>query len=139
MGLARILISAIVVSTPAGIATAAQRLSYEPSIVRLDGTVEAKERFGPPGYGEKPETDHKVVVPILRLTQPVAVQGDPKSELNSATEEDVTEIQLILPPRYDPIVLVGQRVAVTGSLFHAHTGHHATRVLMNVRTIMPGK
>jgi hypothetical protein len=42
-------------------------------------------------------------------------------------------LQLVLSvPRKE---LIGKKVIVKGTLFHAHTGHHHTDVLMNVESI----
>lgn len=112
-------------------------LSYEPTKVRLTGVITRQTFPGPPNYesiknGDKPETYW-----ILKLEKPVCVNGNPKDELNSETENDVKNIHLVFHgdeyTRYRH--LVSKRVITTGTLFQAQTAHHRTKVLMEV-TIM---
>ena len=70
------------------------------------------------------------------LDSPVDVAGDPNEPWNY-TEVDIKRITLVV---YDfkahPLQpLIGRRVEVRGTLFHAHTGHHHTRVLIQVTSI----
>jgi len=109
-------------------------LAYEPATVELRGTLALEQKYGPPNYGENPESDEKVRVPILVLSEPVDVQGDPRSDLNGEAVRDVRKVQLVFKSRsYQR--LVDKNVVATGTLFHAHTGHHYPDVLMNVSTI----
>lgn len=112
-------------------------LRYEPSIVALQGTVLPRERFGPPSYGETPEIDTKEIAPILRLIETINVHGDPSSALNRETEQNVTEIHLVFPEGIEISQFFGREVTATGTLFHSYTGHHATRILMQVQSITP--
>jgi len=52
-------------------------------------------------------------------------------------EDNQREVQLVLEPeQYKKYRrLIGQRVAVTGKLFHAHTGHHHKSLLISVSEI----
>lgn len=112
-------------------------LSYEPASVQLQGTLKLVSKYGPPNFGENPETDEKVQVPILELREPVSVRADPSSNLNDESAEGVTEVQLVFSLKGTPAYsdLVNQNVAVTGTLYHAHTAQHYTTVLMTVETI----
>jgi hypothetical protein len=47
---------ALFVCGGAALALAAEPLHYEPAVVRLRGIVELELRYGPPNYGENPET-----------------------------------------------------------------------------------
>jgi hypothetical protein len=111
-------------------------LSYEPTVVELEGNLTVEIKYGPPNYGENPKTDEKVNVPILVLSQPINVRGDPKSELNKETVEGVTRIQLVFDKTSTTYKqFVGSRVLVKGTLFKAHSGHHYTDVLVSVQDI----
>lgn len=112
-------------------------LEYEPSISELRGTVVTREHYGPPNFGETPDIDKKESVPILVLKEPVSVRGNPRSVTDQETERNITEIHLVFGSRYSSAALSGREVAVIGTLFHAVTGHHATKVLMNVHEIRP--
>jgi hypothetical protein len=69
------------------------------------------------------------------LVAPICVEAD---EMNDA-ESKVTDVQMVLAAgqadykRYK--AMLGQKVKVTGKLFHAHTGHHHTPVLIDVSEI----
>jgi hypothetical protein len=112
-------------------------LSYEPAMVQLQGTLRLALKYGPPNFGENPETDEKVQVPILELTEPVNVRADPSSNLNHQSAHGVTKIQLVFSLEGKPAYsdLVNQNVVLTGTLYHAHTANHYTPVLMRVETI----
>ena len=110
-------------------------LSYQPTVVELKGTLSVKTYYGPPNYGENPDTDTKEALPILVLSKPVSVCGnpDPKAGFDRRTVEDVREIQLILTVPHKEFI--GKTVLVKGTLFHAFTGHHHTDVLLDARSI----
>lgn len=110
-------------------------LSYQPKVVELKGTLSVKTYYGPPNYGENPDTDAKEALPILILSKPVNVRGNPdrKAGFDRRTVEDVREIQLVLTVPHKEFI--GKTVLVKGTLFHAFTGHHHTDVLMDVRSI----
>jgi hypothetical protein len=111
-------------------------LRYD-SPVTLLGTIDTLMRFGPPNYGEQPLVDVAVVVPVLRLKVPIDVPGDSASGLNQQTEQNVSLVQLVLPPgdSLDCIEHLGQSATVRGSLLHSHTGHHYAPILVLVEKV----
>jgi hypothetical protein len=113
-------------------------LSYEPAIVELRGKLIIASKYGPPGFGEDPKNDEKVKVPILLLSRPVNVRGDPASDLNTESVSGVKEVQLTFQSRIPHGQLIGKEVVAKGVLFHGTTGHHYTAVLMDVREIKQG-
>ena len=112
-----------------------RELSYEPTVVELEGTLTIKTFYGPPNYGENPKTDSKEKQWILKLKEPVDVIGDkgPPNDLTFTSVYRVTQMELVLLGRHNN--LIGKQVLVKGTLFHAHTGHHHTDVLMEVQSI----
>jgi hypothetical protein len=114
-------------------------LHYEPQVVTVRGRLMEITTHGPPNYGENPENDSIEYPVILVLTRPIRVQGDAGSELNTETLTNITQVQLVIPgnvavdfpPHYEG------EVEATGTLFHSHTGHHHTQVLMNVEMLAP--
>lgn len=109
--------------------------SYEPSAVVLQGTIRRHTFAGPPNYesiakGDKPED-----VWLLHLTAPLCVSANATWQ----KERDVSRVQLVFadgPKEYERYRrLLDQKAIVTGTLFHAQTGHHHTRVLVTVRSI----
>ena len=110
-------------------------LNYEPANVTLTGVVVSKTYYGPPNYGENPKTDAKETQYILVLDSPVDVVGDQNTM--TKTERGVKRITLVIHDfNANPVEpLLGRRVEVSGTLFHAHTAHHHTKVLINVTSI----
>jgi hypothetical protein len=111
-------------------------LSYEPTETQLEGRVVVAQRYGPPNYGERPKKDAKVRVPMLILAKAVNVRGDSGDGFNSISERNVKRIQLVFEPGTSYKQFVGRYVRVKGTLFHAHTGHHYTKVVMSVASIL---
>ena len=119
---------AVLLVTPAY----ADCLSYT-GRVELAGVLARRTYPGPPNYesvarGDRPETAW-----LLRLDRSacVAAEAGDATGFNVAVAA-VREVQLVVTPeqvqRYRG--RVGQRVALTGALFGAHTGHHHTPVLL---------
>lgn len=113
-----------------------QWLSYEPATVELEGRLVIQNEWGPPNFGEQPLTDRKEKVPVMVLAKAINVRGTPGDMLNGTSVEGTRRVQLVFP--YTPIPyqqLIGQKIRVNGNLFHAHTGHHHTPVLIWVRSL----
>jgi uncharacterized protein DUF4431 len=102
-------------------------LHYAPEVVRLQGKVTTVVRFGPPGYGENPDTDAVEIPIILVLAAPVRIER----------KTNITHIQLVFHERDFPDYrnFINKEVVITGTLFEAFTGHHATDVLLEVETV----
>lgn len=110
-------------------------LSYEPAIVKLKGKLTVELKYGPPNYGERPKTDVKVRVPVLILDEPVSVRAKPGDGFNANAVQRVRRIQLIFSPEQPYKEFIGKKVFVEGTLFHAFSGHHYTKVVMDVHSI----
>lgn len=110
-------------------------VDYEPAVVELKGKLVVKTYFGPPNYGENPKTDSREKGWIVSLDKPINVRGKtgPDADYESDSVENVRELQLVLLVPHKG--LKGRKVIVKGTLFHAHTGHHHTDVLMQVQSI----
>ena len=109
-----------------------QELRYETANVTLTGRLVYRTFYGPPNYGETPKTDSRETQAILLLDSPIDVIGTPNDEINE-TERGVKAITLVSDRSLRSFV--GKRVTVQGKLFHAHTGHHHTKVLMSVSSV----
>ena len=110
-------------------------VEYGPAVVTLSGRLVAKEFFGPPGYGEAPETDSREVARLLVIDEPLHVRADHESDINSLEQRNVREVQLVWSQKAGP--LLGRRVRVRGTLFAGHTGHHHVDLLVIVALIEP--
>jgi hypothetical protein len=113
----------------AAVSAATGCLKYEPSVVHLRGRIVERWDYGPPGYGEDPKHDRWEGFLVLKLDQPICVDAKPADELDAEDEANVTEL-MMAPP--DGHRLPRGRAMVTGTLFHAITAHHRTRVLIAV-------
>jgi hypothetical protein len=111
-------------------------LRYEPEKVSLAGVIAERVFPGPPNYenikkGDRPETAW-----ILHLDKPVCVAPlDPKDDIDEP-ESNVTDMHLIIYDGYKKYeALPGKQVIVHGTLTHSISGHHRTRVLIEVEDI----
>jgi hypothetical protein len=111
-------------------------LHYEPEKVMLKGKVVSRTFYGPPNYGENPKTDSQESQYILILDAAVDVVAN-GSDPTDQTERGVRRVTLVVHDfAAHPVrPLLGRRVLIEGTLFHANTGHHHTRVLITVSSI----
>jgi hypothetical protein len=109
--------------------------NYEPDAVTLSGTIKPRTFAGAPNYESVAKGDAREDVWLLELRKPICVAAKGDSE----AENDVTEVQLVFSEgqkQYDRYrSLRGRRVTVIGTLFHAETGHHHTKILLTVTDI----
>ena len=116
-----------------------QEYYFEPNISVIEGTLITRMHYGPPGYGENPNTDEKEYPFILQLDNPIKVITGEDDNFNSDISH-ASEIQLVLNPNKVDIESVKQyknkHIKVKGTLFSAWSGHHHTEVLMDVHKIL---
>ena len=110
-------------------------LNYDTNVT-LTGLLVSRTYYGPPNYGENPKTDGKESQYILIFDSPVDVVGD-QNDILRKTERGVRKVTLVVDDfKAHPVKsMLGSRVEVHGTLFHAHTGHHHTKVLIDVTSI----
>ena len=126
------LVLAVALSAAAAMSAPSQTcLNYEPAVVTLTGKLTIGAFAGRPNYEDTLKGDEPEHPFILRLDRTVCVQADSSSELNNESERDVREVQVIVTSDSVSVsrALEGHRIQVTGSLVHAHTAHHHTKVL----------
>ena len=123
---------------PAMSDSAAGCLAYKPTVVTINGSINKFDFPGRPNYESIDQGDEKETYWVLKLNQPTCVNNDPNDTINES-EPAITDIQLVLSSdmyqKYRP--LLKKQVAVKGTLFHSHTGHHHTPVLLQVLEISP--
>jgi len=115
-----------------------QDYSFEPTVSVITGTITSEMFYGPPGYGEHPETDKKEYPYLVTLEKPINVIAPATKASEDAGHEtvnNISKIQLIWPDNMDMAKLKDKKVKLTGTFFSAHTGHHRTDVLMDVKKI----
>ena len=108
-------------------------VSYEPDAVVLKGTIRQHTFAGPPNYESVAKGDQAERVWVLHLAEPICVSASADWE----QETGVSDLQLVFANgrRQYGKSLLGRNVAVNGTLFRAHTGHHHTKVLLTVNSI----
>jgi hypothetical protein len=120
-----------------GLASAQICYRYEPQVARLRGTLLVRDYPGPPNYEDTTAGDRPESAAILALADPVCVSPDSANQWYAQLETDIREVQLVLTSEGWQTFrrLKAVPVVTTGTLFHAHTGHHRTRVLLSVLTM----
>ena len=106
-------------------------LEYGPAKVQLKGKISRSENPAAKG-------DRKEVMWFLSLERPVCVKANQKDPTGFEVEEkNVTDLQMALTPeQYKEYKnLLGKSAMVSGELFHEHTAHHHTKVLIGVSKI----
>ncbi len=106
-------------------------LEYEPKLVILSGTITRHLEYGPPNYGEDPVHDAKEIYWYLDLDKPICVNGKNEDSPEMEGETGVQHLQIVYMHGYPRgRGWVNHRVTITGTLFHAISGHHHTKVLI---------
>lgn len=113
--------------------TRTEQLDYHVPVV-LQGQLFTDFYYGRPNYGSSPELDEVEHAVILALDTPIAVGRDAPAEPESydVAEGGVDRVQLAATDHRAFNQLRGHGVEVRGRLYHAHTGHHHTAVLLEV-------
>ena len=111
-----------------------QDYKYDPSVSVITGTITTEMFYGAPGFGENPETDKQEHPYLLNLGKPINVISTEKDGPNP-TKNNISKIQLIWPDEIDMSKYKNKTVRLTGIFFAAHTGHHHTEVLMDVKEL----
>jgi len=86
----------------------------------LHGSVYAEPFFGPPNYGENPDTDSREIAYILKLDKPIRVV------MSDGNLEDCREVQVINYPH----IPKGSDMVVSGQLDEGVSGHHRRKVIV---------
>lgn len=110
---------------------------FKPKSVNLIGTILTLTFPGPPNYSNIEEGDKKEIGSYLVLDKPVDVKVAPgiRSNINHP-ENNIKIIQLSVGNDTDWKKLRdGNRVQISGDLFHAIWGHHHTLVLLHTKKI----
>lgn len=108
--------------------------AFDPEISVISGTLTTALFYGPPGYGETPEDDSRENVYVLVTNKPVTITAS-EDDLMNTTVNNCTRVQLTSTTGIQLNGFKGKNVRLTGTFFSAHTGHHYTDVLMDVRKI----
>jgi hypothetical protein len=108
--------------------------------VTLTGTLRSKVFPGPPNYESIKRGDRAETAIILSLATPICTAAGNPADIVDVAETDIRDVQLVITKPSDWKLakrLVGKPVVLTGTLFHSHTGHHRTKVLLTVAELKP--
>lgn len=110
---------------------------YSPAVSRFEGKLTKVMKYGRPTYGEHPEQDEKIDVPILILKLPVRIKSPtPSSENTEIT--NVSFVQLIFATESGSYSQhLNANVIVEGTLAKGIRGEHFTEVVMTVKAVNP--
>jgi hypothetical protein len=132
---------ACAIATLSAQATAQQEgwLSYSPSVVRIRGKLTTVTKYGKPTYGENPDKDEKLEVPILILQTPIRVKARQESSVNNETITNISFVQLIFPPQVEPDFKkhIDHEILVAGTLTIGNRAGQFTDVVMTVKAVNP--
>ncbi len=110
-------------------------LSYADRATTLAGLLVREDVYGPPGYGEDPQSDSIETIALLKFDEQICIaRGDATSD---AAEKTVDALQLVLDRADWKLVTASKNrhFEVRGDLFHGINGHHRTAVLMTVESM----
>ena len=111
-------------------------LSYVPSVSVLSGVINNADFPGPPNYESIAKGDKRETFWILKLDRSVCVSNK-GNDLTNIAESGMVQMQLVLSAKQYELYrdVLSKSVVVRGTLFHSHTGHHHTPVLISVQSI----
>ncbi|MEK7266837.1 MAG: DUF4431 domain-containing protein [Pseudomonadota bacterium] len=119
--------------------SASQASSPEPAAPELTreltGIIGTETYYGPPNYGEDPQSDLLETVYVLNLSSPTDINATTVDQMRVETFENVLKVQIYSNP--DEVKLeprIGKNVRVTGEIFHGFTGRDYSDLLMQVRS-----
>ncbi|MGP1576696.1 MAG: hypothetical protein ACTTH7_04280 [Treponema sp.] len=92
--------------------------------VTLAGTVAIMQYYGPPNYGETPETDTIESHPVLTLQNPLTITI-------AGQKLCIRSLQIICNQRLLRYPFIaGKNYIIEGNVFLAQTGHHYTEAVL---------
>jgi len=109
---------------------------YEPSVSTVNGIITKEVHYGPPNFGENPETDSKDTIYVVALIKKISVYPSRDTEKENSNTDSLFNIDKMQVIGLDKKTLennIGKEVKLTGTLFEAISGNHYTKVLINVR------
>lgn len=115
-----------------------KRYYFEPNVSIIEGKLIKRMYYGPPNYGENPDTDAKQYPFILLLDDPIDVIAL-EDDIHNSDKLEVTKIQVV-PKNKEEAELVEQyinkRIKIQGTFFEAIFGGHHTDVLIYVEKVL---
>lgn len=109
---------------------------YEPHHIFLRGVIKILKFPGPPNYTSIKDGDRDETGPYVVLDSPIDVKSNTNIQANDTTEKNVQLVQVVVKHDSDwNKIKEGDSVEISGTLFHALTGHHHARILIMAEKI----
>lgn len=107
-------------------------LHYEPTQVRISGTLVRQTFPGPPNFASVARGDTAETGYYLKTVKPLCTTAHPYEEASSYQNQHLVQLVLSTGQYRQLRPKLGQMVNLKGTLFDSSTGHHHTSVLMTV-------
>lgn len=104
----------------------------------FSGSIRIVETYGPPNYGEEPKTDSRMKSTVLTLNSPLRANVWSADHQVQAVDT-FSEVQIIskhLPAKRSTLK-IRRATSFTGCLYFAESGHHITKVILDVDAKLP--
>jgi len=93
------------------------------------GSLSSRVVYGPPNYGEDPQTDSKETIYLLKF--------DPScADALGARKIGGNQFQLVGEKVIGVQKFLGKKVVVKGEIFRGETGHHHTRFVLDASNVV---
>jgi len=108
-----------------------ETLAQEGVIVTLSGKITTALAYGPPNFGENPETDSKDEYIVLTIREPISIKGS-----DGVITKGITRIQLaFLPESKGLLNKIGQdKISITGKITLASSPYHHESSIIFVKS-----
>ena len=73
-------------------------MQYEPTVVKIEGTLISKTFPGPPNYTSVKKGDRPETYWLIRVRQPICVDQDPREPDLGEAHQNVRLVQLVVKP-----------------------------------------
>ena len=121
--------------------TAAPAAPPATQAVAIQGTLQAGEFLGAPGYGENPASDHGEAVYYLQLPAPLGTQLHAAGGIAefSLAAQSSHFVQLLVFDEEQSVArtLVGKKVRIVGTLVETDAAHRRTPAQVQVKSLSP--
>ena len=111
--------------------------NYDSSFV-ITGILTLEDFYGPPGYGEDPESDKIFQSWVLHLDQAINVIELSSVTTMNSTVEEVETVQFNAA-NFNLELYEGTTIRLKGEFYSPHTGWHQERLLMTVEELVVAK
>lgn len=102
------------------------------TVITLTGIVTISQQYGPPNFGETPQTDSKMLIPVLQLDSPARLCSM-SSEKFGPLPTIIDKIQLVQQEHVK--IKMDTHASITGKLAQSENALHYTPVILVVDSV----